>query len=209
MTQPNQMGVIITTVVCALILLISMFYIGAGVPQTQVIPVYPTATEIATLVSAGIVLPKVIQPEFPDFVLSEEEYDENLMETEAERLVIDELDSKNFRELLMDELNDKIALLNGSENEQEELEIDSYRDIEDIYSVDMEDAVVDIDAETGEVKVEFKVKYTLDDDEDLVGKARVTVTYDVDELVVEDEFEDAEVDEDFTLEDIYLYKSLI
>ena len=203
-----------TFAIVVVLALTFLFNVGnvLRVQDTSDLPVFPTAEAIATAVSAGIVLPEVIQPEFPDYILSEDEFEENLMEKEAERLVMDELDSKDFRELLKDKINLGIVGIDSDDqddNEQYGLKIDSYRDIEDVYSIDMEDAVINVDEETGEVEVEFKVKYVLDDDEDLVGKARVTITYDVDELVIDDELEDAEVDEDFVLEDIYLYRNLV
>jgi len=45
----------------------------------------------------------------------------------------------------------------------------------------------------------------LDDDEDEMGKARFTITYTVEDLDDDEDFEDAEVLEDFVLEDLKLY----
>jgi len=222
--QNDNTPVIWTVIACAIILMAGMLWVSSTIPEMPEIPTIPSADAIANAALAKIVFPTAAEisagivvpagPEmpdvFPEYMLNEDEYEERLMEKEAERLAMDELNSKTFRTDLMNYLQNEINLLNGTENEQEGLEIESYRDIEDVYSIDMEDAVVDVDDETGEVEIEFKVKYVLDEDEDLVGKARVTVTYDIYELVVDDDFEDAEADEDFTLVgDVYLYNNLI
>ncbi len=152
-----------------------------------------------------------IYPEFPEYMISEEDHEDNLIEAEAERLALAELDSKDFRLALKDAINLKTLATNPAlpnTNEQKGLEIISYKDIEDVYSIDVEDVKI-VTVDEREVTIEFKVKYVLDDDEDLVGKARVTVVYDVLDLVVDDDFEDAEVDEAFDVDSIYLYSNLI
>ncbi len=208
--QADQKPVIWTVVIASIVLLVAGIFAVASVNSsialnTQVLSniEFPTAAAIAGLIT----IPEIVQPEFPDYMLSEDEYEENLMEAEAEKLALAELDSKEFRERLLGLINAEI-LANGNDIEQENLEIESYKDIEDVYSVDVEDVAI-FGVNKARVEINFKVKYVLDDDEDLVGKARVTITYKVIELDVDDEFEDAEVKENFTLNDIYLYENLI
>jgi len=212
--QANNGSIIATIVVCAVLLGLLMF---ASQPEAVVVP---TASEIAALISiptaltapaAPAVVPEMNKTTFPNYVLDKDDYEEDLMEKEAERLVMTELNSRDFKKGLRDKIQTVIEALSDTDNEQEGLEIENYKDIEDIYSIDMKDATafnVDEDDGNATVEVEFKVRYILDDDEDLIGKARITVTYAVDELVIDDDFEDAEVDEDFTLDESYLYEDL-
>lgn len=151
-------------------------------------------------------------PEFPDYMINERQYEKQLMEERAEELALDELNSKDFKRFLLSALQGEIDTLVNCEYDENEhcgLEIESYKDIEDVYSVDVEDVNVKYRDETATVEIEFKVKYVLDDDEDLIGKAKIIVIYDVSELVVDDDFEDAEVSDLVESKDIYLYKNLI
>ena len=217
--QADQTTVVKTVVWVGIVLFVALLVSGVVVNSAVSkrldsidFPVLPTNAEFAKMIETEvgkITLPEM--SEFPEYMISEDEYEENLIEDEAEKLALAELDSKDFRKLLRTKLNDKIALITVNVNEQIYHTIKSYKDIEDVYSVDVEDVSVVYDTETATVEIKFKVEYVLDDDEDLVGKARVTITYDVSGLDVDDDFEDAEADEEFTViqDDIYLYKNLI
>ena len=222
--QADQKPVIWTVVIASIVLLtvflFSTYSVNTNLKLTadalSDISVDVDEQAIVNAIMAGIVMPEFpeapVYPEFPEYMISEDDYEINLQEVEAERLAMDEMDSKDFREALFTAINAKIDILAGSDNnEQRGLDIISYRDIEDAYSIDVDDVVVSVIPETAIVTIDFKIKYILDDDEDLVGKARVTVIYDVLELVVDDEFDDAEVDEvediDFTV--THLYTNLI
>jgi len=214
--QANQTSVVWTVVIAAVVLLVVSLFAFSGFNSNlkllgeKVDDVSVNETAIANVILEGIEVPDY--PEFPDYMNTEKEYEKGLMGDEAERLALAELDSKDFKELLQSSLQDKInALTIGKQNEQKGYVIESYKDIEDAYSIDVENVIAYHDNETAIVEIEFKIKYVLDEDEDLVGKARVTITYSVSELVVDDDFEDAEVDEDFTDNpvEIYLYKNLV
>ena len=86
--QANQTSVIWTVILCSLLLLIvGLFAVSSVNNNLKSIGDYPTAAEIAALV----VIPDVEYPEFPDYMITEKEYEENLMEGEAERLVLLEI----------------------------------------------------------------------------------------------------------------------
>ena len=203
--QANNGNIITTIIVCAILLGGLIFII-----QPEAVDV-PTASEIAALISvpavpvAPAIVPETNQSTFPDYMLDKDAYEEELQEDEAEKLVMAELNSKDFRLELLKAIDTANDVGIGVDTEQEGLKIDSYRDFEDVYAVDVDE--VEVDDEDAEVTVIFKVQYILDDDEDLIGKARVTVIYGVEELVVDDDFEDAEtieIDEiDFTVNHIY------
>ena len=133
-------------------------------------------------------------------------------EFKAEELVMAELNSRDFKRQLQDYINDAITALEDIGDigdighDQYGLKIDRYRDIQDVYSIDVEDVYVNgTNDETFHVEVEFKVKYILDDDEDEEASARLTVLYTVGELNDDDDFKDSEVFEDFTLLKLKLY----
>ncbi len=225
--QADQKPVIWTIVIVAIVLAIIMLggvsYAGNKIDKglevmnTKLegfsIDEQAMATNIANGIVAGIDIPSFeapTYPEFPEYMINEDEYEENLIEDEAEKLALAELNSKDFMEALLIAINDAIPLTLNV-NEQKGLEIESYKDIEDAYSVDVDDVVINVSAATGVVTIDFKVQYVLDDDEDLVGKARVTIVYDVYDLVVDDDFEDAEVEEviDTDFDVTHLYTNLI
>lgn len=136
-----------------------------------------------------------------DALYKDSDLDEEVM---AEELALEELNSKDFKRQLQDVINEAIEELDFSGHDQFGFEIERYRDIEDVYSVDVEDVYL-VDYETGVVEIRFKVKYTLDDDEDEIGKARLTIEYTVKDLDEDDDFEDAQTIEDFNVLKLKLY----
>lgn len=107
-------------------------------------------------------------------------------EAEAERLVLLDLDSRDFKKALTEALN---VYYNGS------FEVESYRHITEVVVKDLD---VDYADEEAEVTVEIKVYYYVDGDEDEDEKARldefVVLVTDLDEG---DEYLDAEVDDSY------------
>lgn len=217
--QADQKPVIWTVVIAAIVLALVLVggFVSVGNKVDNQLSVMNTKLggldideqAIANAIVAG--MPEApVYPEFPEYMISEGDYEVNLQEAEAERLVMDELNSKDFREALLIAINTKtLDVTLPTANEQKGLEIISYKDIEDAYSVDVDDVTMIVDK--GVVTIDFKVQYVLDDDEDLIGKARVTVIYDVYDLVVDDDFEDAEVEEgEYAVFDVtHLYTNLI
>ncbi len=61
--QANQATLMWTMIICSVVLLASVFFIGSQIPETPefTMPVIPSAAEIATAVSAGIVIPQAPQ----------------------------------------------------------------------------------------------------------------------------------------------------
>lgn len=124
-------------------------------------------------------------------------------ELKAEEIAMAELNSKDFKKQLKDVLNAEILLLSNDNHDQYGLQIDSYKDIEDVYNVNTEE--VKVWHGKGYVEIEFKVSYILDDDEDEVAKARLTIKYTIEDLDEDEEFVDAEITEDFEVLAIKLY----
>ena len=148
---------------------------------------------LANAIAVSIVIPEMPEYEYPDYVLSEFEYEENLIEAEAERLVLDEIDSKDFKKLVFDALD--VDLLEG-EGEG----IEDWKDITDIVVKDLDvlliiyDEYATSDPPYVTVTVDLKVYYYIDGDEDEDFRARFEgITFTVSKLVVDDDFEDAEV----------------
>ncbi|KKN13577.1 hypothetical protein LCGC14_1004990 [marine sediment metagenome] len=117
--------------------------------------------------------------EFGDEDLSEE--------AEAERLVLAELDTRDFKKDIMKAINAFYVVENTS------AEVEKYRHITDILVKDLD---VDYEDEAANVTVDLKVYYYIDGDDDEEERAKIeTVTFTVTDLDEDDEFEDAEVDE--------------
>ena len=89
----NQTPVIWTVIGVAALLLIAGLFMTASINSnlTSLASGFemPTAEAIGAVVLAGITMPEM--PEFPDYVITQEDYEENLMEGEAERLVLLEI----------------------------------------------------------------------------------------------------------------------
>lgn len=137
---------------------------------------------IAQLVIGSIVLPSDNASSTNDKL--DEIYDEMFKEDEAEdiaeKLALDELETKDFKKDLIKFLMDKEPELQGMD----------YKDIEDVVVRDIDVEVVREDAK---VEVEFKVYVSNFGDEDEEEKARVSAVFYIEDLDEDDDYEDAEV----------------
>ena len=122
--------------------------------------------------------------------IHEKVLEEDLTEDKAEELARDEMDTKDFLREVFDELED------------EGVDIESYKDITDLRVIDSETSV---SGDSAEVTLEVKVYYFLDGDEEEEEKARITATFDIEDLDPEEGYEDAEVD-DFEVEVEKIYE---
>ena len=151
----------------------------------------PSANAIAASVLAGVTIPTaeeisnaIVIPDYPeipeskDTTVSIRDDKDDL----AEELATDELDTKDFKRELVDQMNT-----------HPDINIEDYKDIETIVVKD-----VDVNGlgDTRFVKFELKVSYFNDgdDDEDDLEKSKVEVTLRVTDLDRDDDYEDAEVD---------------
>ncbi len=116
--------------------------------------------------------------EFSDEDLSEED--------EAERLVLDELDSRDFKRDIVYAIN---LFYNETLNSTDR--VDRYRHITDIVVKDLD---VDYASEEANVTVDLKIYYYIDGYEDEDEKALIKdLVFTVTELEEDEDFEDAEV----------------
>jgi len=126
-----------------------------------------------------------------DRLLSELDDDE---ESKALELALEELETKDFKRAVQDVLNEN--------NES----VDSYKDIERIFVSDQD---VEVSGEDAEVELEIKVYYFNDgdDDEEDLEKARLVVSFEVEDLDADDDFSDAELvgynEDDFEVIKLY------
>lgn len=117
------------------------------------------------------------------FMLTENEYEYQQAEECAIDLALEELNSKDFKKAVFDALENALV------------DIDSYKDITEIKVMDQD---VRVRRETGRVDLDLKVYYFVDGDGDETEKARLEeFTIVVNDLDFEENFEDAEVDEDY------------
>ena len=158
-----------------------------------------TKAEVKTIVDKAIaeqpdpVLPLInlsgIEGRLDSLELEVAEFgDEDLSEeAEAERLVLAELDTRDFKEDIMDAINAFYVAENTS------AEVERYRHITDILVKDLD---VDYEDDGANVTVDLKVYYYIDGDNDEEERAKIeAVTFTVTDLDEDDEFEDAEVDD--------------
>ena len=204
--QADQSQVVWTIIICAIVLLVvGLFSVASVNNKLESIDDYPTAAEIATLV----VIPDIEYPEYTgDYVLTKSDYEDVLIEKEAEKLVLEEIDSRSFKRAVFDTLNlyysndNESEYYNCSNDEELDCAVENYRHITKIVVKDIE--VFDVD-EKSVVFVDLKVYYYIDGEDDEDFKARFKeITFDVTELIVDDDFEDAEVDyEELVIKKVY------
>jgi len=141
----------------------------ANLPE-PVVPVTPVVPEVDSVDTSS-----------DSYILNKEEFEDEATEAKAVELATAELDSRDFKKAIFEALQEF----------EDEVEIDSYKDITEIR-------VMDSDVDGNEVTFDVKVYYFLDGDEDETQKARlVKFTIVIDNLDFDDDFEDAEVDEDY------------
>ncbi len=168
-------------------------------------PVLPTDAEFAKMIEdevGKIVLPEM--SEFPEYMISEDEYDEAQWEAEIEKLALAELDERDFKNDLKDAINGDDWWVDGIEDIIVNGPILSYKDITDVKIKDVDvDGVIE-DSETAEVEVELKVYFFIDDEEDEEYRSRVIVTFNVTGLDLEDnDYSDAEATYNFEVQNVY------
>lgn len=118
------------------------------------------------------------------FTLSKEEFEDQAIETKALELATESVNSRDFKEAVY-------ALLVNSNNSVYDSEIESYKDITEVK-------IKEADVDDDEVEFEVIVYYYQNDDEENTMKAYLENFFvSVDHLDFDEEFEDAEVDEDY------------
>ena len=114
-----------------------------------------------------------------NYALTKSEYEDEADELKALELASNEINSRDLKKAIYDAL-----VLEG-------VDIEDYKDITKIK-------VVDEDVDDNEVTYDLKVYYMIDGDEDETESARLNeFTIEVDHLDFDDEYEDAEVNEDY------------
>ncbi len=114
-----------------------------------------------------------------DYSLTKSEYEDQADELKALELASDEINSRDLKKAIYDAL-----VVEG-------VDIENYKDITKIK-------VVDEDADGNEISYDLKVYYMLDGDEEETESARLNeFTIEVNDLDFDDNYEDAEVNEDY------------
>ena len=112
---------------------------------------------------------------------NQREYEDDMTEAKAEEMATAEIDTRDFKK----------AVYGALTSEEWGVDLDSYKDITELK-------VMDVDVDDNEVTLDLKVYYFLDGDEDETEKARLEeFVVVIDDLDFDDDFEDAEVDEDY------------
>jgi len=160
-----------------------LLFMGYDAFKATPVPVVNVdSDEIARLVSGAIIIPTDNVSDTSDKL--DAIYNEVLRgektEGVAERLALDELETRDFKK-------DLVSFLMS---EEETLQDMDYKDIEDISIRDVD---VEVEGDSAEVSVEFKVYVSNFGDEDEQEMARVSVTFYIEDLDEEENFEDAEV----------------
>jgi len=154
------------------------------------IPVMPTSDAIATSILAGIVIPSAEDisslidiPVQEDTHLGVRTAKQNI----AEELVLSEIQDDDFLENLADYLTNECG---GIDIEDD--------DITNIVVKETEFLGFAANAptwdEAGTIELEVKVYFNNDGDDDEAEKVKILISFDVDKLVYDDNYEDAEVD---------------
>jgi hypothetical protein len=160
----------------------------------------PTADEIA----AKVVIPEMEIPTASTIVLNDSALDRlNSIESKIDSLdeltnkVEDKAKNDTAKQLVLEELStkdNKISIMNLlNENDLENQSVENYKDIKEIYMTEIKSVILAEDS--AEVVIEFRVKFLNDGDEDDEGKAKISITCVVEDLVYGDKFEDASVED--------------
>ena len=159
------------------------------------------ANGAAQLVLSNLPEPAVVEPVTP---VVPEELDNSKIDTlveeltdvaeeaMAEEVALAELETKDFKKDLVEFLN--AVTIDEDGNSVDSASIDSYKDIS---LVDVKDTEVDVRRHGDKADVELTVKVSYfedgDDDEEDIVKAKVKVTFEVEELDEDEDFEDVEI----------------
>jgi len=188
--RPSFKVMLWVMLVAVVALLVGSFtWMSVDSPDCPDCPSCPTCPSVDTLSCPEVTVPDVNNEKLD--AIYEEIFKEDKVKEIAKELAVDEMDSDDFLEEVMDVLN-------------EELDDGEIDDEDDIYKVVVKDSDVDVDDEEATVSLDVKVYYYLDGDEEETGKARLDATFYVDDLVEDDDYEDAEV-EDFEVELTRIY----
>jgi len=185
--QANQKPVIWTVVIAAVVLLVvALFMVGSinsnlklASEKLEGLDVDEAAlgNAIVNAVLAGITIPEWEVPEFPEYMLSEADYEIKLTEDKAKELATEYLNDENFLEGLALWFN-----TNGIEGlDEDDLSVEVL-DVEDVRG-------------TGKIYfVTFEIK-VLEDGDKIAKISGIEVK--VKNLDVDDDFEDAEIGEGY------------
>ena len=148
------------------------------------------------VISADDIASRIIIPTYEGSGIDNEKlseiYDEILRDDQVddivEQLVLEELESKDFR-------RDLVSFLLSNVSELQDID---YRDIEEY---DVRDIDIEVDGEDAVVEIELKVYISNFGDSDEEERVRFSVVFEVSELEEDDDYEDAEVTDwyDFNL----------
>lgn len=165
--------------------LLTGLYIGSNKPVEVV------EKDIPVITTEFVGLENTTIAEMADKYLKSDK-EKDLKNDTAKDAVLDEKDKKAFKLVVLDVLND---------NEIEELNVESYKDL-DIYSFVFDSVKIKKDVAT--VIVTLKVSGFEDGDDELDFKTRLKAEFEVSGLDIDDDFEDLEVELiDLELERVY------
>lgn len=189
--QAKNGNIIVTIIVCSAILLIAG--IAGYVNIKDTIPVVPDVQAIVDTAVAGIVIPVVPTAEEVAALINIPKQGDTFLgvRTEkqeiAEELALEEMTDDDFIEDLAEELTSSCGDIDIEEE-----------DIYDIRVVDTEfsgfssyEPTTDLD---GNVELELKVYFYNDGDDDEDEKAKIKVVFNVVDLEYDENYDDAEVD---------------
>ena len=178
----KTINTILVSLLVALVLLVGglAYQIGSDKPAqvvNQTITVKEVVFDNATSAKVDVLTAK-----FNNLTEVKDKSDKTLQNDTARKLVLSEISEKSFKIELMNKLNNN-SVANHS--------VEEYKDILNITS-EIKD--VDLDDDEATVSVVLKVTFKDFDDSDYKYLATVNVEFIVADLVVDDGFEDSEVD---------------
>jgi hypothetical protein len=137
---------------------------------------------------------QIVTPVVPSSDKIDKIYDEvlrdKLKETKAEELINIEIDSRSFKKLVFEAL----------ENENETIE-----NFKDITKFVVTDTDTSIDGDTATATFTLKAYYFVDGDEEETQKAKISVVFEVSDLDETNNYMDAEVVDDYEIEVLNIY----
>ena len=182
MAQNTNVWPAIVTV-AAILLILNSLVIFYAVPNEVAVNVdFSEVNENLVALNDKVVGLQVTENEtevLPIIVLTKSEQEDEAIEDKAMELALESVDSRDFKKAVFD------LLVTENRN------IESYKDITEVK-------IVESEVDENEVVFDVKIYYYLDGDEDETERARFNeFTIEVDDLDFDDDFEDAEVIEDY------------
>ena len=196
--QDNPWWVIGVGAILAIIMVYGIVSINANVGIDEIALGAAIGTTIANEIAPLLVTP---EPETVEDVPVEEEVgstieeeildivsEEDRQEDFARGLFEEEIEDKSFKQILQDIINAELAARNSSS------EVESWRDIDVVKVTDLD---IDVSGDDADIDAEIKVWFFLDgdDDDEDREKAKFEVSLEVIDLEVDDDFDDAEIDD--------------